>query len=201
LINHHSTAAEWPWATPANLQRAIGAMAQRMDRDEDVLFVHLTSHGAKSARLAASFWPIRIDELTPADLKAALDAAGVRFRVISVSACYAGSWVAPLADEDTLVMTAADAEHTSYGCGRRSELTYFGRAVYDEALRQTWSFESALASARPVIEQREKDAGKSDGFSNPQIHVGAAVRERLRLLEQQQAAASRQLKAVSAARQ
>mgnify|MGYP000623762907 CR=1 FL=1 len=24
-------------------------------------------------------------------------------------------------------MTAADADHTSYGCGRKSELTFFGR--------------------------------------------------------------------------
>jgi hypothetical protein len=60
--------------------------------------------------------------------------------------------------------------------------------VYDEALRKTWLFESALASARGVIEQREKEAGKDDGFSNPQIHVGAAIRERLRMLEQQRAA-------------
>ena len=188
LLNHRSTAEQWPWATPRNLERAIAKMAERMDRDEDLFFIHLTSHGAKSGHLATSFWPIKIDALTPAQLKAALDAAGVRFRVISVSACYAGSWIAPLADDNTLVMTAADADHTSYGCGRGSDLTYFGRAMYDEALRSTWSFESALASARGVIEQREKDAGKTDGFSNPQIHVGHAIRERLKLLEQQRAA-------------
>ncbi len=188
LINHQSTAAEWPWATPLNLERAIARIAQRMDRDEDLLFIHLTSHGAKSGKLSAWFWPIRIDELTPQQLKTALDSAGVRFRVISVSACYAGSWIAPLADDNTLVMTAADAEHTSYGCGRGSELTYFGRAVYDEALRNTWSFESALATARGVIEQREKTAGKKDGFSNPQIHVGVHIRERLGVLAQQRAA-------------
>jgi len=86
-------------------------------------------------------------------------------------------------------MTAADAEHTSYGCGRRSELTYFGRAMYDEAMRSTWSFEQAHAQARTVIEQREKEAGKSDGFSNPQIFVGERIRERLRVLEAQRAAA------------
>ena len=66
-------------------------------------------------------------------------------------------------------MTAADANHTSYGCGRRSELTYFGRAMYAEELQRTWSFEQAHASARSVIEKREHDAGKTDGNSNPQI--------------------------------
>lgn len=76
-------------------------------------------------------------------------------------------------------MTAADAEHTSYGCGRHSELTYFGRAMFGEQLRRTLSFKDAHASARTVIEQREKDAKKTDGFSNPQIAVGTKIRETL----------------------
>lgn len=189
LVNHKTTVQTQPWATPANLERALRDIAARMDRDEDILFIHLTSHGARSGQLSVAFWPLAIDTLTPQALKAALDAAGIRHRVISVSACYSGSWLAPLADDDTLVMTAADAEHTSYGCGRGSELTYFGRAVFDEALRSTRSFESAHASARDVIDQREKSAGKKDGFSNPQIHVGGAIRERLQKLEQQLEAA------------
>ena len=185
LVNHKSTAGTLPWATPANLERALQGIGSRMDRDEDVLFIHLTSHGARSGQLSAEFWPLSIEPLTPQALKAALDGAGIRRRVISVSACYAGSWIAPLADDDTLVMTAADAEHTSYGCGRGSELTYFGRAVFDEALRSTRSFESAHAQARDVIDQREKAAGKTDGFSNPQIQVGAGIRERLQRLERE----------------
>ncbi len=185
LVNHKSTVESLPWATPANLDRALQAVAARMDRDEDILFLHLTSHGAQSGRLSADLWPLEVDALTPDVLKASLDNAGIRHRVISVSACYSGSWLAPLADEHTLVMTAADADHTSYGCGRGSPLTYFGRAVFDEALRSTHSFESAHATARGVIDKREQDAGKTDGFSNPQILVGGAIRERLHRLEHQ----------------
>jgi len=55
--------------------------------------------------------------------------------------------------------------------------------VFDEQLRHTVSFEAALGAARPIIEQREQQAGKTDGYSNPQIHVGRAVRERLALLQ------------------
>lgn len=73
-------------------------------------------------------------------------------------------------------MTAADATHTSYGCGSRSPLTFFGRAVFDEQLRNTHSFEQAFAAAVPVIRQREQEARKADGFSNPQISVGPAIR-------------------------
>jgi hypothetical protein len=87
-------------------------------------------------------------------------------------------------------MTAADADHTSYGCGSRSELTFFGRAMYDEQLRQTRSFEQAHAQARLVIDQREKDAGKTDGYSNPQIAMGQGMREHLTRLETQLAKAA-----------
>lgn len=189
LANHATTAAALPWATPLNLQRAVQALAARMDRDEDVLVVYLTSHGASNFRLSAAHHPLSVDDLTPAELRRALDDAGIRHRVLAVSACYSGGWVAPLASDTTLVMTAADPEHTSYGCGRKSELTFFGRALFDEQLRKTHSFEAAFAAAVPLIKQREIDAGKDDGFSNPQISVGTGIRPVLQALEQRLAAA------------
>lgn len=182
LVNRRGPAQASAWATPRNLERVIARAAALMDRDEDVLLLHLTSHGGRDGTLAASFWPLDVESLTPARLKAMLDAAGVKHRVISVSACYSGSWVAPLADDDTLVMTAADAQNTSYGCGRRSELTFFGRAMFDEQLRQGASFEAGHAAARDVIAQREKTAGKDDGYSNPQIAIGPRIRDRLQAL-------------------
>lgn len=190
LVNNLKTTDSLPWATPLNLQRAIARMAQRMDRDDDILFIHLTSHGGADARLAAGFFPLTVDELTPQKLRHWLDDAHVRNRVISISACFSGSWIAPLANDDTLVMTAADADHTSYGCGSKSTLTFFGQAMYDEQLRHTWSFEQAHAASRKLIAQREKEAGKTDGYSNPQISVGPRIRERLKALEERLAASA-----------
>ena len=191
LINHSETMRELPWATGLNLRRAIQQAANLMDRDEDILFIHLTSHGARNGRLAAEFFPLEVDELTPEKLRAWLDEAGVRWRVLSVSACYSGSWLPALADPGTLTMTAADATHTSYGCGRGSELTYFGRAMYAEQLRGTRSFEAAHAAAREVIAKREKEAGKTDGYSNPQIQMGEAIKPRLAELATRLDAAAR----------
>ena len=185
LQNHARSVAALPWATPLNLHRTILRMAAVMNRDEDILFIHLTSHGARDGQLAASFDPLAVDSVTPQQLGTWLAEAGVRYRVISISACYSGSWVAPLASPGTLVMSAADADHTSYGCGSLSPLTFFGRAMYDEQLRtHTHSFEAAHAAVRPVIAQREKEAGKTDGYSNPQIATGDAIRGPLRSLEQ-----------------
>ena len=185
LINHATTSEELPWATPLNLRRAVQAMAARMDRERDVLVIYMTSHGANDFKLASAHWPLVVPWLTPQELRETLDAAGIRHRVIAISACYSGGWIEPLATDQSLIMTAADAEHTSYGCGHRSPLTFFGRAVFDEALRKTRSFEAAFAQAVPVIRQREIEAGKEDGFSNPQIHVGAGIRPVLDRLAQQ----------------
>lgn len=190
LANHASTADSLPWATPLNLERTIQAVGERMDRDKDVLVVYLTSHGASDFKLSAANAPLDVETVSPGELRQALDNAGIKNRVIAVSACFSGGWLGPLASESTLVMTAADATHTSYGCGRLSELTFFGRAVFDEQLRKTHSFEQAYAAAVPVIRKREDEAGKSDGFSNPQLSVGEKIRPVLRALEQRLDAAA-----------
>ena len=185
MLNHRDHLDNMAWATPLNLQRAIAGLAKTMDLEEDVLFMHLTSHGARNGELAPNFWPLDVDPVTPADLRRWLDEAGIKHRVISISACYSGSWIAPLANDNTLVMTAADADHTSYGCGRKSQLTFFGRAMFDEQLRtSTLSFVDAHAAARKVIAKREKEAGKDDGYSNPQIKVGSKIGPYLEMMAQ-----------------
>ena len=176
MINHRDHLEDMPWATAINMQRAIEGIAETMDREEDVLFIHLTSHGASDGQLAANFWPLDVEPIGPEILRKWLDKAGIRHRVISISACYAGAWVTPLANTDSLVMTASDADHTSYGCGKKSDLTFFGRAMYDEQLRtKTRSFAAAHAAARLIIDRREKEGGKDDGYSNPQISMGARI--------------------------
>lgn len=189
LLNHGETVATHPWATPQNLERAVQALAQKMDREHDVLVVYLTSHGARNHELAASHWPLQVDPVAPEALRKMLDEAGIRNRVIAISACFSGGWVEPLQSETTLVMTAADATHTSYGCGSKSDLTFFGRAVFDEQLRQSHSFTHAFEQAVPVIQKREVEAGKADGFSNPQLSVGSQLAPVLKALEERLEAA------------
>ncbi len=180
LVNHASTVATIPWATPENLQAAIAHVGRLMNPAEDLLFIHFASHGGSDGQLESRFWPLQIGNLGAAEVRTWLDDAGVTTRIISVSACYSGGWVAALKSPGTLVMTASDAEHTSYGCGTKSELTYYTRAVFAEQLAvSTRSFEKALAAARPIIEAREIEGGKKDGFSNPQIDVGVNAKARI----------------------
>ncbi len=181
LVNNPRTVLALPVASVTSLSRTLKAVAEVMDRDEDVLFLYISTHGSAAHHLALEFWPLDLDDLTPEVLKAMLDEAGIRWRVIAISACYAGGFIEPLADPRTLIITAADAKHQSFGCGADSELTWFGKAYFDEALRQTYSFTKAFESARGAIARRERDKGFEP--SNPQMVVGAEIAAKLDRME------------------
>ena len=100
-----------------------------------------------------------------------------------ISACYSGGFIEPLKSDTTLVITAADAQHTSFGCGSESDFTYFGKAYFDQALRKRPSFIAAFDDARRIIEARERGEGKMP--SNPQMYVGKAMKEKLAGFEAQ----------------
>ena len=58
-----------------------------------------------------------------------LDESHIRWRVIIVSACYSGIFIPVLKNDSTLIMTAADSRHSSFGCDDTRDLTYFGEAL------------------------------------------------------------------------
>jgi hypothetical protein len=181
LINNPGTTLQSPIASVTSLQRTLGRVGRVMNRDEDVLFLYLTSHGSDDHRFALEFWPLRLRDLDAASLRGMLDRAGIKWRVIVVSACYAGGFIEPLKDGRTLVITAADAQHMSFGCGAESDFTYFGKAYFDQALRTTYSFTRAFELARRSIEARERAEGRTP--SNPQMYVGREIALKLEAME------------------
>jgi hypothetical protein len=186
LVNNAGTLRDYPLATVSNLRRALAAVARRMDPQEDVLVLYVTTHGSRNAVLAADLPPLRLHNLDAPTLKRLLDDAGIRHRVLIISACYSGGLIPDLRSPDTLIMTAASADRPSFGCGSESDFTYFGDAVFNAALTRTHSFEQGFALALPAVQAREA----AEGFepSLPQIAVGAAIRERLAAVEKRLAA-------------
>jgi Peptidase C13 family len=105
-----------------------------------------------------------------------LGTSPVRRKVLVVSACYAGVYKA-LANADTLVITAADADHPSFGCQEGAKWTYFGDAFFNQALRQAAAtnepLDQVFAEAAKLVRARELKEGFDP--SNPQIAGGADV--------------------------
>jgi Peptidase C13 family len=182
LISHASVADKYPIATLTSLREALDAVAEFIDPEEDVVLLHLTSHGSESHELSVEFRGLELQAIRPEDLRSALDDAGIKWRIVVVSACYSGGFIEALKDEHTMVVTASDAKHTSFGCGNDFDFTYFSKAYYDEALRKTYSFEQAFVLAKESIRRRELKEGLEP--SNPQLYMGAAMKQKLSTLEQ-----------------
>lgn len=180
LVNDVNDRQTFPLATVAGLREALRLLGQKMDSDEDVLVLLVTSHGNKNA-IAVSNGDMRLAQLRPKDLRKAIDASGIRWRVIVVSACFSGTFIKPLQNDTTLIVTAADANHPSFGCEEERELTYFGEAFFRDALPATRSIEAAFLRARAIVHQREAEEGQA--HSNPQFFVGSAMRSKLAALE------------------
>jgi Peptidase C13 family len=157
LINSSSTIDEAPLATAGNLDRVLRHLGSLMEAN-DSLFLFLTSHGDRGF-LAVEMPGTGMDRLTSRQLKAILDRSGIKHRVIVISACHSGSFISTLADPTTLVIAAARADRSSFGCEDRRRWTYFGEAYFNQALRQEDSFTAAFQRARKMIalwEARER---------------------------------------------
>jgi hypothetical protein len=78
---------------------------------------------------------------------------GMRYKVMVISARYSGVFIPRLANPDTLVITAADADHPSFGCRDKAKWTYFGNAFFNVALRQAKSLKDAFVLARSLVKK------------------------------------------------
>jgi hypothetical protein len=176
LVNHRETAASIPLANQRNFAAAVHAVGAVMDKDEDVLILLMTSHGDDHG-FALQLPGTIVSELTPQEVATTLDTEGIKNRVVIVSACYSGIFVPPLANDDSFVITAADAKNSSFGCAPERDWTYFGDALFKQSLHPGTDFRSAFDHARVLIQGWElMDRVKP---SNPQGHFGAALEEKL----------------------
>jgi hypothetical protein len=180
LANSQANPLRQPLLSPRNLAAALAGLAARMG-PEDVALLYLTSHGAPES-FSFGFWEAGLTSLSADQLAAMLYASGIGNLVVVVSACYSGSFVPKLAGPDRLVVTAAAADRTSFGCADENEWTNFGRAFFVEGLGRTTDLARAAEIARErVVEWETRDGRKP---SEPQIAMGAGIAPRLAALSE-----------------
>ena len=173
LVNDRRNLQQRPFATAVGLERTLQGIAAKMDLQQDVLFLVLSSHGSEEASLSVSNGGLPLQQLTGEVLKSALDDAGIRWRVIVISACHSGSFVDDLRNDQTIVLTAAASDRTSFGCSDDRDLTYFGEAFFRDALPRATNLRAAFDAAKHAITVRERKEGVS--VSDPQAYFGAAL--------------------------
>jgi hypothetical protein len=184
LVNHRDHMLDRPLATRENLRRAVKVLAERSG-PEDMVFVYLTSHGSRDHQLSLVQPGLELANMPASELAELLLPLKSHYKVVVVSACFSGGFIPQLKDDKTLVMTAARSDRTSFGCSDEADFTYFGRALFAEALSATDDLERAFEQAKASVAKREQE----DDFepSEPQIWAPKGVLTQWRKLRESQA--------------
>jgi hypothetical protein len=193
LVNSRSTVESLPMATVTSVGAALKAIAARMDPAQDILFLFITSHGSEAHELSLSLDGMGLPALSAAKLGELLAEAGIRWKVVVISACYGGGFADALGDAGTLFIAAARRDRRSFGCADENEFTYFGRAFFKESLPQSGSFEQAFRRAEALVREWELEESKKaparapagapagdDQLSLPQMQSAGAIESQLR---------------------
>jgi hypothetical protein len=176
LVNQRSTTESLPLANQHNFAEAVHAVGAVMRKDADILLLLMTSHGTPRG-FALRLPDTSTSVLTPQQVAGTLDREGIKNRIVIVSACFSGTFVPALANDDTIVLTAADAKNTSFGCAPERDWTYFGDAFFRLSLQPGIDLRGAFNNARTLIQGWElMDRAPP---SNPQGHFGPALVARL----------------------
>ncbi len=182
LANSQRSLNERPMATLTSISASISRIAERMDKDNDIFFLYITSHGSKNKKISLHHNGLELADIDSKWLAGQLKASGIKHRVVVLSACYSGGFIDDLKDENSLIMTAASADKTSFGCADDSRSTYFGRAYFQESLKPGIDFEQAFYQAKSLVESWEKE--QKIIASEPQIVPNPNVLAQVKLWQQ-----------------
>lgn len=177
LENNPASLTTRPLATWSNLEDALDAIAAKMDPQQDILLLYFTTHGSEDHTLLVDMDPLPLDQIGATDLPGILAEHPFKYKVVIVNACYSGGFIPPLKNAGTMIITAARADRSSFGCGEQSELTWFGHAFLIDALNKTDDFRQAfkLASAQVAAWEKRDNYEPSD----PQISFGNDIASQL----------------------
>ena len=147
------------------------ALGRRKGPDDGCLF-YFTSHGD-----AGGLYMARHRALLPPEALARLldSACGTRPTVVVVSACYSGTFLrSALTTANRVILTAARADRSSFGCGFREALSVYDRCFLESwGANPTWTrLHGAIAACVAAAERRMNYRPPSE----PQAFFGRLVR-------------------------
>ncbi|MFN3816815.1 C13 family peptidase [Brevundimonas sp.] len=131
--------------------------------------VYFTSHGAPGHIV---FGPE--EQLEPGRMNALIGGwCGQRPTVVVVSACFSGGFMGALSRPNRMIVTAAHAERTSFGCSEDSDYPYFDGCVI-QSLDAATDFIALAGETRRCVAERERVEGLTPP-SEPQVFIGGTM--------------------------
>ncbi len=178
LVNHRETMDRLPLATVTNLKESLKQIAARMNTEEDILFLYITSHGSEFNEVTVEMGDLPMQSLDAGVLAELLKESGIKWKVIVINTCYSGGFIETIKDDTTLIMTAASEDELAYFCAwDREDCRDFSKALLVDGFNDTNSFKQAFSTAASRIRKLEE---KHNGpYSQPQIKSTPQIEKKL----------------------
>lgn len=130
--------------------------------------LYFSSHGTPAGVLVGQ------SILQPAKLDAMVsNACGLRPTIVVISACYSGAFVNALQASNRMVITAARADRSSFGCGGNVKYPYFDDCFLT-SIDDVRDFHALAGRTKQCVERMERETRMTPP-SEPQISIGSGI--------------------------
>ncbi len=173
IASNFTPARQYPVADDARIAALVHSAATRAAPD-DLMVVHISTHGAPGL-LASRIGNQQTTAITAHSLAQRLAPLSGHDTVVIVSACYSGSLIGALRAPDRIVIAAARADRSSFGCAAGAQHTFFGNAELEAFAEPHRSLRDVFDAMRLDVARMEHEQDYAPP-SEPQVWVGSAVR-------------------------
>ncbi len=160
---------QYPIADDATIASLVRRAAEQA-RTDDIVFVDISSHGARQM-LARKVDGNPATALPSRELARKLSPLAGHRTVIIISACFSGSMIGDLRAPERIIIAAARADRSSFGCAPDRHNTFFGEAELHAFGEPNRSLRQVFAAIRDDVAHMER----ADRYtpSEPQVSIGS----------------------------
>lgn len=159
--------------TIENTSLALSNMAQQARDGEDLVVVMLTSHGSPDVVALQTDQGGPIVSVNADQLAGLLAPLRNDLQILILQSCFSGSLIDELQSPNRIIMTAAAADRSTFGCNPDSDNTWFIKSL-NRAMAQGGSWQQVFATTQNLVATDEAAQGVRP--SNPQSFVGGNMR-------------------------
>ena len=160
---------DYPFADDA----AIGSMVRQaasQARPDDLVFVNISTHGGPKV-LASKIGKHAVNDLSSARIARMFAPLAGRPTIMIISACYSGSLIGDLRAPGRIIITAARADRSSFGCAPGNRHTLFGQAELRAFGQKNRSLHQVYMAIIADVSRMEHESHETP--SEPRVSVGA----------------------------
>ena len=163
----------YPFAAKENIESALSKVARLADKDTLVILL-FTSHGSPNQLSLKIGYGAYSNNLGTEELRSYLEDLKAIPTIIIISACYSGSFVPALANDNRIIITAASKDRVSFGCSSESKATYFIEEFFQHSFDASMSLSQLFSQASRQVAERERRENFTG--SQPQMFVGELMK-------------------------